>query len=199
MPRRPSLALLSPFQFWNPQAVTELTPAVPGAIELTAIAVLMALAGMQGLKMRFRVPTAGAVPTGWVKFIVPDIVPVMVALPKTAVVAFASIEKPQIYVVTPAAAGNVAVVAPVVPVADAVIIVAPIGLDWANAGDAIADRMAIITRPADLMLFMCHFPSCFMRTALMSSPKLPHSPGFASECLSSTIDGVAPKPLLFMR
>lgn len=92
--------------------------------------------------MRFTVPTAGATGTGWVKFIVPDTVPVMVALPATAAVAFASIDKPQMYVVWPAAAGNVAAVAAVVPVTDAVISVEPIGLVCPNAGDAIANMMA---------------------------------------------------------
>src|SRR5882724_11498093 len=106
------------------------------------MAVLIALPAMQGLKMRFTVPTAGATGTDWVKFSVPETVPVTVALPAMAAVAFASIEKPQRYVVWPGAAGNVAVVAAVVPVADAVISVEPIGFDWPNAGETIASRLA---------------------------------------------------------
>jgi hypothetical protein len=98
---------------------------------------------MQGIKLRFTLPTAGVAATGWVKFNVPDTVPVMVALPAMGVVAFASIAKPQIYVVWPGKAGNVAVVALVVPVADAVI-------GPAAAGDAIASVRAI----AALMLLI---------------------------------------------
>jgi hypothetical protein len=55
-----------------------------------------------------------------VKFNVPVIVPVTVALPVAAAVALARIEKPHRYVVFPAAPVSVAVVAAVVPVADAV-------------------------------------------------------------------------------
>lgn len=60
------------------------------------MAVLVADAGTQGLKTISAIPTplaAGAV--HWVKLSVPVIVPVTVALPVTAAVALARMEKPQ--------------------------------------------------------------------------------------------------------
>jgi hypothetical protein len=117
------------YQSWNPHAVTEIVPPPAFPDDVTTIAVLPALAGMHsGPRLGSVTPSpdaSGAVHC--VKFSVPVIVPVTVALPVAAAVALARIEKPQRYVVWPATAGNVAAVAVVVPVADAVIGVAPIG------------------------------------------------------------------------
>lgn len=104
-----------------PHAVTETTPPVPGAADTTAMLVLVVLAGTHGVKIISAIPKPlafGAVHC--VKLSVPVIVPVTVALPVAAAVALARIEKPQIYVVNVDAPVSVAVVAPVVPVADAV-------------------------------------------------------------------------------
>lgn len=60
-----------------------------------------------------------------VKFSVPVIVPVTAMLPVAAAVALARTENPQRYVVLPTAPASVAVMAVVVPVALAVIGVAP--------------------------------------------------------------------------
>jgi len=91
-----------------------------------------------------------------VKFIVPVIVPVTVALPVAAAVAFARIENPQIYVVVVELAASVAVVAPVVPVADAVIGMAPSGYnDVSVTGkllSAITEEIAVDPSMATLTL-----------------------------------------------
>lgn len=89
---------------------------------------LTALAGMHGEKIISVIPrpdAAGAVHC--VKLSVPVMVPVTVELAVAAAVALARIEKPQMYVVTDALVASVAVVAAVVPVADAVIGTAPAG------------------------------------------------------------------------
>jgi hypothetical protein len=62
-----------------------------------------------------------------VKLSVAVIVPVTVALPVAAAVALARIEKPQMYMVVVPTGVSVAVVAPVVPVAEAVSGVEPTG------------------------------------------------------------------------
>lgn len=72
-------------------------PLVPGAADTTAMPVLTALAGTQGLKIISVSPNPdanGAVHC--VKLSVPVIVPVTVALPVAAAVALARMENPQI-------------------------------------------------------------------------------------------------------
>lgn len=110
---------------------------------MIAIPVFVALAGTHGINTISVMPSpdaSGAVHC--VKLSVPVIVPVTVALPVAAAVALARIDMPQIYVVLPDVPASVAVVAPVVPVADAVIGVAPDGYcdDWMDTHgvDAVA-------------------------------------------------------------
>ncbi len=89
--------------------------------------VFAALAGMQGVNLSSIRPipdASGAVHC--VKCNVPLIVPVTVASLVAAAVAFARIENPQIKAVFPPD-WSVAVVAAVVPVAEAVVAVAPAG------------------------------------------------------------------------
>lgn len=95
---------------------------------MIAMPVFAALAGTQGLKIISVIPmpeASGAVQC--VKLSVPVMVPVTVALPVAAAVAFDRIDMEHRYVVLPDVPASVAVVAPVVPVADAVIGVAPLG------------------------------------------------------------------------
>jgi hypothetical protein len=83
----------------NRPTVTLTVPPEPGAALTTAIAVFTALDGRHGEKSRYTVPTPlanGAV--NCVKFIVPPITPVTVALPVAAPVALAMISRPHIHV-----------------------------------------------------------------------------------------------------
>ena len=76
--------------------MTETTPPVPGAAEITAMLVLTAEAGTHGENTSSVTPSPEALgAVHWVKFRVPVIVPVTVAFPVAAAVAFARIENPQ--------------------------------------------------------------------------------------------------------
>lgn len=80
---------------WKPHAVTETTPPLPGAAEITAIPVLVALAGTHGWKICSVMPSplaSGAVHC--VKWSVPEMVPVTVLSAVAAAVALARIESP---------------------------------------------------------------------------------------------------------
>ena len=102
-------------------------PAVPAAPLTVATPVFVEDAGTKGQNCCVNVATAGAAPTPCEKFIVAVTTPVTVAFTCAAAVADAEMVRPQMELVLPETPGSVAVVAAVVPVADAEIGVAPEG------------------------------------------------------------------------
>ena len=125
MSRRNDPALKNTVHCWKPQLLTATAEAVPSTVVVVVIAVLVALAGIHGLKFsEILLPATDEFSSNTRE---PVMVLATVIGPTAAVPPVADTLRPQMYVVLPATAASVPTTAPVVPVALPVIGVEPDG------------------------------------------------------------------------